>query len=70
MLPIDEALHLLKKESQFTVYENGRLRIQHEGHTILDRPYKEEPDILTLEDVGCVELFINGGMENITSYIC
>lgn len=70
LLPIDEGLHLLKKESDFVVYESGRLRVQIDGRTILDRPYAHEPDVLTLEDVGCVELFINGGIENITTYIC
>lgn len=70
MLPIDEMFSKLKKESRFVAYDKGMLRVMFEGKTIFTRPYKEEPDVLILEDVGVVELFINGGRENITTYIC
>ena len=70
MLPIEEGAHLLKKESVFVLYDNGELRIRFGDRTILARPYAHEPDVLTLEDVGSVELFINGGTENITVYVC
>ncbi len=70
MFPVEEACPLLKKESRFVSYDNGRLRVMFEGHTILDRPYAEEPEMAILEDVGVVEVFLNGGKENITTYIC
>ncbi len=70
MLPITEGLHLLKKESTFVSYENGRLHVRFGDRTVLERPYAHEPDVLTLEDVGSVEMFINGGIENITVYVC
>ena len=70
MMPVDEALKHLKDESRFVSYDRGRLKIMFEGKLIFDRPYKEEPDILVLEDVGVVEVFINGGREVITAYIC
>ena len=46
------------------------LRVKFGDRTVLVRPYAHEPDVLTLEDVGSVELFINGGTENITVYVC
>lgn len=70
MMPVEEIAGRLKDESRFVSYENGRLRISFEGRTILDRPFKNEPDMLILEDVGVVEIFIDGGTENITAYIC
>lgn len=70
MLPCAEAMKYIVSESRFVAYENGRLRISFEGRTILDRPYAEEPEVMVLEDVGVVEVFINGGRENITCYIC
>ena len=41
-----------------------------EGKTIFDKAYASEPDVQTLEDVGVVELFIDGGRETVTVYIC
>ena len=70
MFPVEEACPLLKKESRFVSYDRGRLKVIFEGRTVLDRPYAEEPQVMVLEDVGVVELFINGGKENITTYIC
>lgn len=70
LMPCDEAMRYVIKESRFVSYENGRLRIVYEGKLIYDRAYKEEPEILVLEDVGVVEVFVNGGIDNITTYIC
>lgn len=70
MLPISEGFHLLKKESSFVLYDNGELRVRFGDRTVLARPYAHEPSVLTFEDVGSVELFINGGTENITVYVC
>lgn len=70
MLPVDEAYPYIKKESTFVIYENGRLKIIFNGKTTFEKPYKEEPSLLVLEDQGVVEVFVNGGIENITSYIC
>ena len=70
MLPCTEAMRYVIKESRFVSYEKGLLRVSFEGKTILERPYAEEPELMVLEDVGVVELFINGGRENITCYIC
>lgn len=70
MLPLTEGMHLLKKESSFVAYEHGHLRVKFNDRTVLERPFAHEPSVLTLEDVGSVELFINGGVENITVYIC
>ncbi len=70
MLPCAEAMRYAIKESRFVSYEKGLLRVRFEGKTILERPYAEEPELMVLEDVGVVELFINGGRENITCYIC
>lgn len=70
MLPVDEIMGRTVGDSRFVSYENGLLRIIFEGKTVFERHYKEEPDILVLEDVGVVEVFVNGGRENITAYIC
>ncbi|MCQ2504560.1 MAG: glycoside hydrolase family 32 protein [Saccharofermentans sp.] len=70
MFPVEEACGLLKKESRFVAYDKGRLKVIFEGKTVLDKAYAVEPDVMTLEDVGVVELFINGGKETITVYIC
>ena len=70
MLPIAEGMHFLKKESSFVLYDNGELRVRFGDRTVLARPFAYEPEVLTLEDVGSVELFINGGIENITVYVC
>lgn len=70
MFPVEEACGLLKKESRFVSYDKGVLRISFEGRTILEKYYREEPELQILEDVGVVEVFVNGGKENITTYIC
>ncbi|MCQ2532735.1 MAG: glycoside hydrolase family 32 protein [Saccharofermentans sp.] len=70
MFPVEEACGLLKKESPFVFYERGLLKVVYENKTILERPFAEEPELQILEDVGVVEIFINGGREVITTYIC
>ena len=70
MLPVEEAMRYTVKESRFVSYDRGRLRVIFEGKTLIDRPFKDEPELLVLEDVGVVEVFINGGKETITTYIC
>lgn len=70
MIPCSEAMKYVVNESRFVTYENGRLRIMFEGKTVFDKAYANEPEVMVLEDVGVVELFINGGRETITCYIC
>lgn len=69
LLPIKEICSSAKKESTFVSYDDGLLSIRFNNHTILQRPYAYEPNLLTVEDVGVVEVFINGGTENITAYL-
>ena len=70
MNPIDEIYREVKKESRFVFYDRGMLKITFEGKTIYERAYAEEPELMTLEDYGVVEVFINGGTETVTTYIC
>lgn len=70
MFPVEEACGYLKDESPFVEYANGRLRITYERQLIWDKAYAEEPQFTVLEDVGVVELFIDGGKETVTTYIC
>lgn len=60
----------LVKESSFVSYGSGRLRVQFEGHTFFDKAYRECPEIRVLEDVGTVEVFLDGGRETVTQFIC
>ena len=41
-----------------------------EGRTLFDKAYRECPDIGVIEDVGTVEVFIDGGRETITLFVC
>ncbi|SCW31461.1 beta-fructofuranosidase [Ruminococcaceae bacterium YRB3002] len=61
---------MITAESSFVSYDNGRLRIMFEKKTVFDKPYRSVPDVITVEDVGTVETFINGGSENITITVC
>ncbi|PWJ69752.1 beta-fructofuranosidase [Ruminococcaceae bacterium R-25] len=58
------------RESRFVSYGSGRLRVQFEGRTLFDKAYRECPEISVIEDVGTVEVFLDGGRENISLYIC
>ena len=70
MLPIDELLVKTVKESSFVCYGNGRLMVSHGRQVLWERAYAYEPEYLVLEDVGTVEVFAQGGRENITVYVC
>ena len=41
-----------------------------EGRTLFDKAYRECPEIKVLEDVGTVEVFLDGGRETVTRFIC
>ena len=70
MKPVREIAGMLKKESPFVSYDDGLLRIQFEGRTILRKPMAYEPSMQILEDSGVVEVFLSGGNKVITTYIC
>ena len=57
-------------ESSFVSYASGRLRVHFEGRTLFDKAYKECPEMGVLEDVGTVEVFLDGGRETITLFVC
>ena len=68
--PIAELKDRQIKESRFVSYASGRLRISFEGRTMFDKAYRECPEISVIEDVGTVEVFLDGGRENISMFIC
>lgn len=68
--PIAELKNRQIKESRFVSYASGRLRISFEGRTMFDKAYRECPEISVIEDVGTVEVFLDGGRENISMFIC
>ena len=70
LLPYGELKTRQIKESRFVSYGSGRLRIQFEGKTLFDKAYRECPQIGVIEDVGTVEVFLDGGRENISMFIC
>ena len=70
LVPAEELEILARKESPFVEYEAGRLNIRFENKTIRSVPYATEPEIRVLEDVGIVEVFINGGREVLSLYVC
>ena len=41
-----------------------------EGRTLFDKAYRECPEISVIEDVGTVEVFLDGGREIISMFIC
>ena len=57
---------LVKNESSYVSYDNGRLRVVFEKRTIFDKAYASLPDIETVEEAECCEAFLNGGVDNIT----
>ncbi len=57
---------LVKNESSYVSYDNGRLRVVFEKRTIFDKAYAALPDIETVEEAECCEAFLNGGVDNIT----
>ena len=57
---------LVKSESSYVSYDNGRLRVAFEKKTLFDKAYRALPDIETVEDAETCEAFLNGGIDNIT----
>lgn len=70
LLPYGSLKGRLVRESSFVSFGSGRLRVQFEGHTFFDKAYRECPEIRVLEDVGTVEVFLDGGRETVTQFIC
>ncbi|MBR6987843.1 MAG: glycoside hydrolase family 32 protein [Clostridiales bacterium] len=70
LLPVKELKNRLIKESRFVSYASGRLRVHFEGRTLFDKAYRECPEIRVLEDVGTVEVFLDGGKEMISMFVC
>lgn len=70
MLPYGGLKNRLVKESSFVSFGSGRLRVVFEGRTYFDKAYRECPEIRVLEDVGTVEVFLDGGRETISQFIC
>lgn len=70
LMPYGELKDRTVKESVFVSYDCGRLRVQFEGRTLFDKAYRECPEIRVLEDVGTVEVFVDGGKEMISMFVC
>ena len=70
MLPYGNLRNTTVKESSFVCYDQGRLRVQFQGHTLFDKAYRECPEISVIEDVGMVEIFLDGGREMISMFVC
>ena len=70
LVPYGELRHQSVVESSFVSYGAGRLMVTFEGRTLFDRAYRECPEIRVIEDVGTVEVFLNGGREMISLFIC
>ena len=70
MLPYGELRRRTVKESRFVAYASGRLSVFFEGRKLFDKAYRECPEISVLEDVGTVEVFLDGGRETISVFIC
>lgn len=70
MRPIREVMPYVKNESTFVCYNNGLLRIQFEGKTVLQMPLAYEPTMQILEDIGVIEVFMHGGQKVLTTYLC
>ena len=68
--PYGELSNRVVKESNYVSYDYGRLRVQYEGRTLFDKACRECPEIRVLEDVGTVEVFLDGGRENISMFVC
>ena len=70
MFPVSDLRDFLIGDSRFVSYDDGRLNVRFEGRTLFSKAYASEPVYVVLEDVGMVELFIDGGRENISMFIC
>jgi len=70
MLPVHELRDCCVNESRFVSYDDGRLSVRFEGRTLFSKAYASLPELTVLEDVGMVELFVDGGHENVSMFIC
>ena len=70
LLPHPDLMPALRAESRFVDFDKGTLSIKIEGRTLFTKMYRSEPDVGTIEDTESVELFIDGGSENISMVIC
>ena len=70
LIPYGELRNRQVIESSFVSYASGRLRVMFEGRTLFDKAYKECPDMGVIEDIGTVEVFLDGGRETITVFVC
>ena len=70
MHPCEALRDFTVTDSRFVSYDEGRLNVRFEGRTLFSKAYAVEPEYSVLEDVGTVELFIDGGRENISMFIC
>ncbi len=70
LMPVRDLMPALKTESRFVDFDKGTLRISIEGRTLFTKQYRAEPDIGVIEDTETVELFLDGGTENISLIIC
>jgi beta-fructofuranosidase len=70
MRPCEALRDFTVTDSRFVSYDEGRLNVRFEGRTLFSKAYAVEPEYSVLEDVGTVELFVDGGRENISMFIC
>ncbi|MBR3143520.1 MAG: glycoside hydrolase family 32 protein [Clostridiales bacterium] len=70
MIPYGSLRSRTIKESRFVSFGSGRLKVLFEGRTLFDKAYRECPEISVLEDVGTVEVFLNGGRETVSLFVC
>lgn len=68
--PVSELRKEMKTDSKFVDYAFGIFTVQYEGRILAERRYKEAPDVKVIEDVGTVEVFIDGGRETLTAFVC
>jgi len=69
-MPAGELKDYMVSESRFVEYDHGMLTVKFEGRTLYSKPMATEPDISVLEDIGTVEIFLNGGRESVSLFIC
>lgn len=70
MIPYGELRNRTVRESSFVSFGAGRLRVHFEGRTLFDKAYRECPEINVIEDVGTVEVFLDGGRETVSVFVC
>ena len=70
MIPYGSLRSRTVKESSFVSFGSGRLKVLFDGRTLFDKAYRECPEISVLEDVGTVEVFLDGGRETVSLFVC